>query len=210
MDWKPFVCRVSCSKIKQKTCFLNRRGSNILEPRLQYNGARAPIYRSPSNKLVGLKYVLAITQMRFNKTQSIWIGLIQLRKGFSMSHKIIFQIFNGLQYIGARAPLYWSPLTTIFRNIILWLIENHFLSWINPIQMDWVLLNLIGVIAKKYFWFASLLCKKNIWWAPIYWSMGSIILEPRLQFIGAPSVQQTCFLFYFWTWNTANKMFPVH
>ena len=120
------------------------------------------------------------------------------------------RIIKGLQYIGARAPLYWSPLTTIFRNIILWLIENHFLSWINPIQMDWVLLNLIGVIAKKYFWFASLLCKKNIWWAPIYWSMGSIILEPRLQFIGAPSVQQTCFLFYFWTWNTANKRFPVH
>ena len=120
------------------------------------------------------------------------------------------RIIKGLQYIGARAPLYWSPLTTIFRNIILWLIENHFLSWINPIQMDWVLLNLIGVIAKKYFWFASLLCKKNIWWAPIYWSMGSIILEPRLQFIGAPSVQQTCFLFYFWTWNMANKMFPVH
>ena len=114
MDWKPFVCRVSCSKIKQKTCFLNRRGSNILEPRLQYNGARAPIYWSPLN---------------------IW-------------------------------------------NIILWLIENPFLSWINPIQMDWVLLNLIGVIAKKYFWFTSLLCKKHIWWAPIYWSPGSIILEP--------------------------------
>ena len=120
------------------------------------------------------------------------------------------RIIKGLQYIGARAPLYWSPLTTIFRNIILWLIENHFLSWINPIQMDWVLLNLIGVIAKKYFWFTSLLCKKHIWWAPIYWSLGSIILEPRLHYIGAPSVQQTCFLFYFWTWNTANKRFPVH
>jgi len=77
-------------------------------------------------------------------------------------------------------------------------------------KMDWVLLNLIGVIAKKYFWFTSLLCKKNIWWAPIYWSLGSIILEPRLHYIGAPSVQQTCFLFYFWTWNTANKRFPVH
>ena len=25
-----------------------------------------------------------------------------------MSHKIMFQIFDGLQYIGARAPLYWS------------------------------------------------------------------------------------------------------
>ena len=49
MDWKPFVCRVSCSKIKQKTCLLNRRGSNKLEPRLQYNGAHAPIYWSPSN-----------------------------------------------------------------------------------------------------------------------------------------------------------------
>ena len=95
-------------KNKTKNVFLNRRGSNILEPRLQYNGARAPIYWSPSNRLVGLKYVFAITQLRFNKTQSIWIGLIQLRKGLSMSHKIMFQIFDGLQYIGARAPLYWS------------------------------------------------------------------------------------------------------
>ena len=166
-----------------------------MEPWLQYIGADQIFVLQ--NRLVGLKYSFAITQMRFNKTQSIWIGLIQLRKGFS-------KIFDGLQYIGARAPLYWSPLTTIFRNIILWLIENHFLSWINPIQMDWVLLNLIGVIAKKYFWFASLLCKKNIWWAPIYWSMGSIILEPRLQFIGAPSRQKTCFLFYFRTWITMN------
>ena len=49
MNWKHFVCRVSCSKIKQKTCLLNRRGSNKLEPRLQYNGAHAPIYWSPSN-----------------------------------------------------------------------------------------------------------------------------------------------------------------
>ena len=120
------------------------------------------------------------------------------------------RIFHGLQYIGARAPLYWSPLTTALWNIILWLIENPFLSWINPIQMDWVLLNLICVIAKKYFRPTSLFCKTNIWWAPIYWSPGSIILEPRLQYIGAPSVQKTCFLFYFWTWNTANKRFPVH
>ena len=140
MDWKPFVCRVSCSNIKQKTCFLNRRGSNILEPRLQYNGARAPIYWSPLN---------------------IW-------------------------------------------NLILWLIENIFLSWINPIQMDWVLLNLICVIAKKYFRPTSLFCKTN------FDGPGSIILEPRLQYIGAPLVQKTCFLFYFWTWNTANKRFPVH
>ena len=51
---------------------------------------------------------------------------------------------------------------------------------------------------------------KNISWAPIYWSPGSIILEPRLQYIGAPLVQKTCFLFYFWTWNTTNKRFPVH
>ena len=74
--------------------------------------------------------------------------------------------------------------------------------------MDWVLLNLICVIAKKYFRSTSLFC--NIWWAPIYWCPGSIILEPRLQYIGAPSVQKTCFLFYFWTWNTANKRFPVY
>ena len=100
------------------------------------------------------------------------------------------QIFNGLQYIGARAPLYWSPLTTKFRDIILWHIENHFLSWINPIQMEWVLLNLICVITKKYFWPTSLLCKRNIWWAPIYWS---------------PFCSKTCFWFYIWTWNTVNK-----
>ena len=114
----------------------------------------------------------------------------------------------GLQYIGAhqvfvlqnrlvclKYPLYWSPLTTALRNIILWLIEDPFLSWINPIQMDWVLLNLICVIAKKYFRHTSLFCMTNVWWAPIYWS---------------PSVQKTSFLFYFWTWNTANKRFPVH
>ena len=75
--------------------------------------------------------------------------------------------------------------------------------------MDWVLLNLICVIAKEYFRPTSLFCKTNIWSAPIYWSPGSIILEPRLQYIGAPSVQKH-FLFYFWTWNTANKRFPVH
>ena len=106
MDWKPFVCRVSCSKIKQKTCFWTEGapiywslGSNIMEPGLQYIGADQIFVLQ--NRLVGLKYSFAITQMRFNKTQSIWIGLIQLRKGFS-------KIFDGLQYIGARAPLYWS------------------------------------------------------------------------------------------------------
>ena len=36
LNWKAFVCRVSCSKIKQKTCFLKRRGFNILGPTLQY------------------------------------------------------------------------------------------------------------------------------------------------------------------------------
>ena len=113
-------------KNKTKTQFLNRRDSNILEPRLQYNGARAPIYWSPSN-----------------------------------------------------------------------IFENPFLSWIKPIQMDWVLLNLICVIAKEYFRPTSLFCKTNIWWAPIYWSLGSIILEPRLQYIGAPSVQKLCFCFIF-------------
>ena len=88
------------------------------------------------------------------------------------------RIFNGLQYIGAQAPLYWSPLTTALRNIILWLIEDPFLSWINPIQMDWVLSNLICVIAKKYFRHTSLFCMTNVWSAPIYWSLGSNILEP--------------------------------
>ena len=103
-----------------------------------------------------------------------------------------------LQYNGARAPIYWSPLKTLF--------------WVEltPIQMEWVLLNLICVIAKKYFRHRSLFCMTNIWWAPIYWSPGSIILELRLQYNGAPAVQKTCFWFYFWTWNTANKRFPVH
>ena len=168
MGWKPFVCRVSCSKIKQKTCFLNRGapiywslGSNIMEPGLQYIGAHQTFVIQ--NRLVCLKYFFAITQMRFNKTQSIWIGFIQLKKGSSMSHKIMFRsaVVKGLQYNG-------------------------------------------------YFRHTSLFCKTNTWWAPIYWSPGTIILEPRLQYIGAPSVQKTCFLFYFWTWNTANKRFPVH
>ena len=46
MDWKPFVCRVSCSKIKQKHKFWTEGtpiywslGSNIMEPGLQYIGA---------------------------------------------------------------------------------------------------------------------------------------------------------------------------
>ena len=34
---------------KTKNMFLERWGSNVLEPRLQYNGAGAPIYWSPSN-----------------------------------------------------------------------------------------------------------------------------------------------------------------
>ena len=72
-----------------------------MEPGLQYIGAY-PIFVL-QNRLVGQKYSFAITQMRFNKTQSIWIGLIQLRKGFSMSHKIMFQsaVVKGLQYDGA-------------------------------------------------------------------------------------------------------------
>ena len=188
--------------------FFNRRGSNILEPRLQCNGARQIFPSFPWLETYHLwkskKCISRIVE---------WSDMISFSDfpQLHLSSRYFGRwIFSGLQYIGARAPLYWSPLTTIFRNIILWLIENHFLSWINPIQMDWVLLNLIGVIAKKYFWFTSLLCKKHIWWAPIYWSLGSIILEPRLHYIGAPSVQQTCFLFYFWTWNTANKRFPVH
>ena len=124
MDWKPFVCRVSCSKIKQKTCFLNRRGSNIMEPRLQYIGAHQIFFLH--NRLVGQKYFFAITQMSFNKTQSIWIGLIQLRKWFSMSHKIMFRsvVAKGLNYNVALAPMYWSP-HSIFANPK----AHHFGSW---------------------------------------------------------------------------------
>ena len=157
MDWKPFVCRVSCSKIKQKTCFLNRGapiywslGSNIMEPGLQYIGAHQTFVIQ--NRLVCLKYFFAITQMRFNKTQSIWIGFIQLKKGFSMSHKIMFRsvVVKGFQY-------------------------------------------------NEYFRHTSLFCKTNTWWAPIYWSPGTIILEPGHHYIGAPLVQKTSFLFYFLT-----------
>ena len=178
MDWKPFVCRVSCSKIKQKLNFWTEGtpiywslGSNIMEPGLQYIGAHqifllhnrlvgqkyffvitqmrfnkthsiwigliqlkkwfSMCHKIMSrnlvvkglqcigahqifllhNRLVGQKYFFVITQMRFTKTQSIWIGFIQLKKGFSMSHKIMFRsaVVKGLQYNGARAPIYWSP-----------------------------------------------------------------------------------------------------
>ena len=116
-------------KNKTKNLFFEPRGSNILEPRLQYIGAHQTFVIQ--NRLVCLKYFFAITQMRFNKTQSIWIGFIQLKKGFSMSHKIMFRsaVVKGLQYNG-------------------------------------------------YFRHTSLFCKTNTWWAPIYWSPGTIILEP--------------------------------
>ena len=51
--------------------------------------------------------------------------------------------------------------------------------------------------------------EKN-WWAPIYWGLGSILLEHRLQYIGAPSYQKHVFLFYFRTCITLNQRFPVH
>ena len=80
-------------------------GSNIMEPGLQYIGAHQIFVLQ--NRLLGQNYSFAIKQMRFNKTQSILIGLIQLRKGFSMSHKVMFRsaVVKGLQYNGARAPI---------------------------------------------------------------------------------------------------------
>ena len=40
--------------------------------------------------------------------------------------------------------------------------------------------------------------------------MGSNILGPGLHYIGAPSCQKKCFLFYFWSWITVNWRFLVH
>ena len=119
MDWKPFVCRVSCSKIKPKTCFWTAGaplywslGSNIMEPGLQYIGAHQIFVIQ--NRLLCLKYFFAITQMRFNKTHSIWIGVNSTQK----------RVFNGLQYIGARAPLYWSLGSNILEP--LWFTKHVF------------------------------------------------------------------------------------
>ena len=121
----------SCSKIKPRTCFLKRRGSNILEPRLQYIGAGALIHWSPSNlffqnRLIRLRYFFAITQMRFNKTQSIWLEVDSAQKKVFDSWK---KRFYGLQYIGAWAPLYWSLGANIleplyFKNRFLVLFSN--------------------------------------------------------------------------------------
>ena len=87
----------------------NKTKNMFFEPKgLQYLGAHQIFVLQ--NRLVGLKYSFAITQMMFNKTQSIRIGLIQLRKGFS-------KIFDGLQYIGARAPLYWSLGSNILESL---------------------------------------------------------------------------------------------
>ena len=40
--------------------------------------------------------------------------------------------------------------------------------------------------------------------------LGSIILEPRPQYNGAPHINKTCFWFNFQIWNLVNKRFPVH
>ena len=76
-------------------CFMlkNKTKNMFFEPKgLQYIGAHQIFVLQ--NRLVGLKYSFAITQMMFNKTKTNSDGLIQLSK-----------IFDGLQYIGARAPL---------------------------------------------------------------------------------------------------------
>ena len=80
-------------KYKTKNFFLNRRGSNILEPGLQYNGASAPIYWSPSN--IYLPKQTCLSEFEF----------IQLRKGYIMSHKMTFQSFKMFRL----SPIYWSP-----------------------------------------------------------------------------------------------------
>ena len=127
-----------------------------MEPGLQYIGAHQIFVLQ--NRLVCLKYSFAITQMRLNKTQSIGIGLIQLRKAFSLSHSHIIMFRNavvkGLQYNG-------------------------------------------------YFRHTSLFCKTNTWWAPIYWSPGTIILEPGHHYIGAPLVQKNKFFVLFFNKRTA-------
>ena len=69
--------------------------------------------------------------------------------------------------------------------------EHHHLNEVNRCLARYF----ICVIAKQIKTFVSY-WEKN-WWAPIYWGPGSIILEPRLQYIGAPSYQKHVFCFIF-------------
>ena len=102
MDWKPFVCRVSCSKIKPKTCFWT---------------AGAPLYWSLGS--------IILEPLRFNKHVFCFIFEHETRqtKGFqSISWAIMWYTKPG--FIRALppqsfpepwkwsfgAPIYWSPL----------------------------------------------------------------------------------------------------
>ena len=95
------------------------------------------------------------------------------------------------------APIYWSP-----SNLFCQKLKTFFWAESTPSQMDWVLLNLICVISKKYLRRTSLFWKKIFdglqyirAWAPIYRS---------------PFFQKTCFWYYFRTWITVNQRFLVH
>ena len=88
---------------KTKNMFLTRRGSNILEPRLQYNGAWAPIYWSPL--ITELQKKILTHQKRYIK--SYWTSFVWWQN--KLRHYCLIGKKNWwLQYIGARAPLYWS------------------------------------------------------------------------------------------------------
>ena len=101
----------------------------------------------------------------------------------------------GRQYIGAHQIFF--P-------------KNDSYVWIYLLSHKWSLIRLnlsnMGLFRlNKGFSISHKFCQK-IWQegAPIYWGPGSILLEPRLQYIGAPSRQKRCFLFHFWIWITVN------
>ena len=177
-------------KNKTKNLFFEPRGSNILEPRLQYIGAHQTFVIQ--NRLVCLKYFFAITQMRFNKTQSIWIGFIQLKKGFSMSHKIMFRsvVVKGLQNNGVRAPMYWSPLNICLPKYLLERCKCGKSESSQIIRLFFKCIfsfsdNSLSPIMETGNWCRCMELENQRHQDPKWWAFGFAKMECGLQYIGA-------------------------
>ena len=69
---------------KTKNMFLTRRGSNIMEPGRQYIGAHQIFF--PKNDSYVWIYLLS-HKWSFIRHNLFSLGLVQLNKGFSMSHR---------------------------------------------------------------------------------------------------------------------------
>ena len=179
--------RFFCSTLYQSGTF---GGSNILEPGsniLPKSPKMKGMKRESSDKtrfcvsLEGLPNGLGPFSLPWfmfeNKTKNMFLT----RRGSNIMEP-------GRQYIGAHQIFF--P-------------KNDSYVWIYLLSHKWSLIRLnlsnMGLVRlNKGFSISHKFCLK-IWQegAPIYWGPGSIILEPRLQYIGAPSSQKHIFCFIF-------------